>query len=405
MIGGMGSAVGSDTVAGRVARPGAGGIVSRPRLFERLGASARVTVVSAPPGAGKTVLLRSWISQAGLAEHAAWVPAGRGERDPQRFWLSVLAALRQTAAGSALVRELTAAPDLDGWAITERLLADLAPLADRVWLVIDDVHELGPDALRQLELLVMRAPRGLRFVLAARHDVRLGLHRLRLEGGLAEIREPDLRFTVAEARELFGAAGVQLREPGLLVERTEGWAAGLRLAALSLAGGADPERFEAEFSGSERTVAEYLLAEVLERQSEQVRRLLLRTSVLERVNGELADLLAGGSGGERSCRTWSRRTRSWWRWTRAGRGSATTTCSPTCCSWSCGAPPRRRSPRCIRWQRIGLPGTGSRWRRSGTPRRRGTGSWPPGCSPTTGLDCTWMARPQPCMSCWPPSRP
>ena len=165
--------------------------------------------------------------------------------------------------------------------------------------MIDDVHELGPDALRQLELLIMRAPPGLRFVLAARHDVRLGLHRLRLEGGLAEIREPDLRFTVAEAWELFGAAGVQLREPGLLVERTEGWAAGLRLAALSLAGGADPERFEAEFSGTERTVAEYLLAEVLERQSEQVRRLLLRTSVLERVNGELADLLAGGSGGER----------------------------------------------------------------------------------------------------------
>jgi LuxR family transcriptional regulator, maltose regulon positive regulatory protein len=291
MIGSMGSAVGSDAVAGRVARPGAGGIVSRPRLFERLGASARVTVVSAPPGAGKTVLLRSWISQAGLAEHAAWVPAGRGERDPQRFWLSVLAALRQTGPGAALVRELTAAPDLDGWVITERLLADLAPLDDRLWLVVDDV--------RQLELLIMRAPAGLRFVLAARHDVRLGLHRLRLEGGLAEIREPDLRFTVAEARELFGAAGVQLREPGLLVERTEGWAAGLRLAALSLAGGADPGRFEAEFSGSERTVAEYLLAEVLERQSEQVRRLLLRTSVLERVNGELADLLAGGSGGER----------------------------------------------------------------------------------------------------------
>jgi LuxR family transcriptional regulator, maltose regulon positive regulatory protein len=299
MIGGMGSAVGSDAVAGRVARPGAGGIVSRPRLFERLGASARVTVVSAPPGAGKTVLLRSWISQAGLAGHAAWVPAGRGERDPQQFWLSVLGALRRTAPGSALVRPLTAAPELDGWAVVERLLTDLAPLADRVWLVIDDVHELGPDALRQLELLVMRAPPGLRFVLAARHDVRLGLHRLRLEGGLAEIREPDLRFTLAEARELLAAAGVDLPEVAPLVERTEGWAAGLRLAALSLAGGADPERFEAEFSGSERTVAEYLLAEVLDRQDNAVRRLLLRTSILDRVNGELADLLAGGSGGER----------------------------------------------------------------------------------------------------------
>src|SRR5499433_1146060 len=299
MIGTMGSVAGADAVAGGAAGLGAGGIVARPRLGRRLAAQARVSVVSAPPGSGKTVLLRSWIGQAGLAGRAAWVPAGRGERDPQRFWLSVLAALRQTAAGSALVRELTAAPDLDGWVITERLLADLAPLEDRLWLVVDDAHELGPEALRQLELLILRAPPGLRFVLATRHDVRLGLHRLRLEGELAEIREPDLRFTGAEAAELFAAAGVDLPEVAPLVERTEGWAAGLRLAALSLAGHPDPGRLAAEFSGTERTVAEYLLAEVLDRQPEPVRRLLLRTSILERVNGELAGLLTGGSGGER----------------------------------------------------------------------------------------------------------
>ena len=276
-------------------------VVSRPGLWERLGA-ARVTVVSAPPGSGKTVLLRSWTGEAGLAGRAAWVSVGRDERDPQRFWLAVLDALRQTSAGSALVRELTAAPDLDGWAIVERLLKDLAPLEERLWLVIDDVHELGSaEARRQLELLLMRAPAELRFVLATRHDVRLGLHRLRLEGELTEIRADDLRFTLAEARELLAAARVRLTDPALalLVDRTEGWAAGLRLAALSLAGHPDPERFAAEFSGSERTVAEYLLAEVLERQPEEVRRLLLRTSVLERVNGELADLLTGGSGGER----------------------------------------------------------------------------------------------------------
>jgi len=255
--------------------------------------------VSASPGSGKTVLLRSWISQADAADCVAWIPARRGERDPQRFWLSALTALRQTAAGSVLVQPLTAAPDLDGWAITERLLADLAPLQERVWLVVDDVHELAPEALRQLELLLMRAPPHLRFILATRRNVRLGLHRLRLEGELAEIREPDLRFTVAEAEQLFDAAGIQLPSLAALVERTEGWAAGLRLAALSLAGHPDPERFAREFSGTERTVAEYLLAEVLDRQSQEVRRLLLRTSVLERVNGELADLLTGNSGGER----------------------------------------------------------------------------------------------------------
>ena len=279
------------------------GVVSRPGLFERLGASARVTVVSAPPGSGKTVLLRSWIGEPGLAGSVAWVAVGRDERDPQRFWLSVLGALRGTSAGSALVRELTAAPDLDGWAIVERLLKDLAPLEDRLWLVIDDVHELGSaEALRQLELLVMRAPPELRFVLATRHDLRLGLHRLRLEGELTEIRAADLRFTRGRGA---GAArrrpGWTLPEPALamLHERAEGWAAGLRLAALSLAGHPDPERFAAEFSGSERTVAEYLLAEVLERQRDEVRRLLLRTSVLERVTGPLADALTGGSGGER----------------------------------------------------------------------------------------------------------
>jgi LuxR family maltose regulon positive regulatory protein len=173
MMGAMGSAGGSDAVAGGVAPAGVRGVVCRPRLFGRLRSAARVTVVSAPPGSGKTVLLRSWIGAAGLAERAAWVPVGRDERDPQRLWLAVVAALRGTFPGSALVRELTAAPDLDGWAITERLLADLAPLEDRLWLVIDDVHELGSDqARRQLELLLMRAPAQLRFVLATRHDVR-----------------------------------------------------------------------------------------------------------------------------------------------------------------------------------------------------------------------------------------
>src|SRR5580700_5065162 len=298
IIRGVGSPAGSRSVAG--GGRDAGGVVARPGLFGRLGGPTRVTVVSAPAGSGKTVLLRSWIAEGGLAGRAAWVAAGREERDPQRFWLSALRALRQTDPGAALVRAVSAAPELDGWALAEKLLDDLAPLADPVWLVIDDVHELAPEVLRQLELVVMRAPPGLRFVLAARHDVRLGLHRLRLEGGLAEIRAGDLTFTLAEAGELFTAAGVELDEPALAVlhERTEGWAAGLRLAALSLAGHPDPAKFAAEFSGSERTVAEYLLAEVLDRQSERVRLLLLRTSILERVSGELADLLTDDEGGE-----------------------------------------------------------------------------------------------------------
>src|SRR5215475_15584434 len=161
------------SAARRVAGPGAAGVVPRPGLWERLGAAGRVTVVSAPAGSGKTVLLRSWLAAAGLAGRAAWVAVGRDERDPQRFWLAVLDALRQTVPGSELVRELTAAPDLDGWAITERLLTDLAPLQERLWLVVDDLQELGADlARRQLELLVMRAPERLRVGLATRSEER-----------------------------------------------------------------------------------------------------------------------------------------------------------------------------------------------------------------------------------------
>jgi LuxR family transcriptional regulator, maltose regulon positive regulatory protein len=282
------------------------GVVLRSGLFERLTRAQRVVQVSAPPGSGKTVLLRSWIAATGLAPCTAWVPVPPGEYDPQRLWISLVSALRDTAAGASLVRGLTAAPDLDGWTVVERVLEDLASLQDRVWLVIDDLHKLGSaEAQRQLELLIMRAPAALRFVLVTRHDLRLGLHRLRLAGELTEIRADDLRFSRTEARALLAGAGagagagVSDSALDLLCDRTEGWAAGLRLAALSLAGHPDPERFAAEFGGSERTVAEYLLAEVLERQPDEERRLLLRTSILSRVNGELADLLTGDSGGER----------------------------------------------------------------------------------------------------------
>ena len=137
-----------DPVDGRGAMTGGGAarhtgaVVPRPVLIGRLGGPARVTVVSGAAGSGKTVLLRSWIGGADLAGRAAWVDAGRYVRDPQSFWLSVVGALRATGPGSELVRAVSAAPDLDGWALVERLLDDLAPLEERLWLVVDDVHEL-----------------------------------------------------------------------------------------------------------------------------------------------------------------------------------------------------------------------------------------------------------------------
>src|SRR5262245_25654648 len=178
-------------------------LIPRPGLFELLGVAGRVTVVSAPAGSGKTFLLRSWIAAEGLSDRTAWVSVGREESDPQAFWLSVLDSLRGTGAGSQRVRELTAAPGVDGAALVDRLVEDLGSLREAVWLVIDDLHELqSEEAVGQLGRLVATAPRELRLVLLTRRDVRLGLHRLRVEGELTEIRWEDLRFTVEESRAL-----------------------------------------------------------------------------------------------------------------------------------------------------------------------------------------------------------
>jgi LuxR family maltose regulon positive regulatory protein len=267
-----------------------------------LGAAERVVHLSAPAGSGKTFLVRSWIAAEGLGDRVAWVSVGREEQDAQAFWLSVLDSLRGTRVGSGRVRELTAAPGLDGATVVRRLLEDLGSLDEPLWLVIDDLHELqAEEAVHQLELLLATAPPQLRLVLSTRRDLRLGLHRLRVEGELTEIRGEELRFSLEESRGLLEAAGVRLSDGALesLVTTTEGWAAGLRLAALSLAEDPDPERLAAAFSGRERGVAEYLLAEVLERQPPEVSRLLLRTSILERVSAALADRLTGGSGSER----------------------------------------------------------------------------------------------------------
>ncbi|HMD55947.1 MAG TPA: LuxR C-terminal-related transcriptional regulator [Solirubrobacteraceae bacterium] len=276
-------------------------LIPRPGLFELLGTAERVVLVSAPAGSGKTFLLRSWIAAEGLDDRAAWVSVRREERDAQAFWLSVLDSLRQTRVGSARVRELTAAPDLDAATVVRRLLEDLGSLDEPLWLVIDDAHELqAEEAPQQVELLLANAPPALRLVLLTRRDLRLGLHRLRLEGELSEIRGEDLRFSMGDSRRLLEAAGVRVSDGAVesLVASTEGWAAGLRLAALSMARDPDPERLAARFSGRERGVADYLLAEVLERQPPAVSRLLLRTSILERVSGPLADRLTGCSGSE-----------------------------------------------------------------------------------------------------------
>jgi LuxR family transcriptional regulator, maltose regulon positive regulatory protein len=264
-------------------------------------ASARqVTIISAPAGSGKTSLLRAWAERPDPARRLAAVQVRRDQHDAQLFWLDLLNAVRQIP-GTIQDEPPAATPDFNGRAMVDRVLAELAGHRGRVILVIDDAHELAStEALAQLSRLLANLPPQAHAVVSTRRDLWLGLHPLRLTDELAEIRAADLRFTEREARELLEASGVTLSEAGtaLLHQRTEGWAAGLRLAALSLADHTDPERFVAEFSGTDRTVADYLLAEMLERQPGQVQDLLLRTSLLDRVNGELADLLTGRPGSE-----------------------------------------------------------------------------------------------------------
>jgi LuxR family maltose regulon positive regulatory protein len=293
------------------ARPGRAPGGAEPRLIARRdlmaalnrAAQKRVTIISAPAGSGKTSLLRAWADQPGQDCRVAFITVRPGQQDMQLFWLTVLGAIRAAAGtgdGGSQLPPVT--PGSSGSAMVDKVLSELEESCGQVVLVVDDLHELSsPEAAGQVTTLLTGLPPGARAIVATRRDLPLHLHKLRLAGHLAEIRGAQLRFTEDDTRRLLAAAGIALPEDmaAVLHQRTEGWAAGLRLAVLSLAGHPDPERFVAEFSGSDRTVAEYLMAEMLERQPPEVQGLLLRTSVLDRVNGELADLLTGAPGSER----------------------------------------------------------------------------------------------------------
>ncbi|MEY9932476.1 LuxR family maltose regulon positive regulatory protein [Catenulispora sp. GP43] len=284
--------------------PGPLRLIARDTLQTALdqAASRKVTVVAAPAGSGKTSLLRAWAGRQDERRGLAVVQVQRDQQDAQLFWLAMLKAVRALSGEPVGAEPPKASPDFDGAAMVDRVLAELAGRRARVTVLIDDVHELGSaEAFTHLTRLLTNLPDGVHAILATRRDLPLRLHHLRLEGQLAELRAADLRFSEEETRVLLTAAGITLSDSAVtrLHERTEGWAAGLRLAVLSLTGHPDPERFVAEFTGSGRAVAEYLIAEMLEHQPEDVQNLLLRTSILQRVNGELADLLTGRPGSTR----------------------------------------------------------------------------------------------------------
>ena len=364
------------------------GLLDREGLLQMLdrAASKRVTMVSAPPGSGKTSLLRAWAARSAKLHRVAFVSVDRDQQDAQRFWSTVLEAIRSAARPIGPETQRVAIASLDADQMVDKAVSEFAEQVEPVVLVIDDLHELrSAGALAQLEHLLATAPSSARVVLSSRRDPPFRLHRLRLADEVAEIRAGDLRFTERETRELLDGSGIRLSDgaAAALYQRTEGWAAGLRLAVISLAGHPDPERFVAEFSGTDRAIGEYLMAEMLERQPSEVQSMLLRTSLVDRVNGELADLLAGRSGSEQMLLELEEPTRSSCRSMLSGRGFATTSCSRIFCAWNSA---ERWPPRClicIAGPHGGSLTTGLSSRRCDTCSPRATGLMPPGSSRIT----------------------
>ena len=304
------------------------GFLARPRLLERInqGTAGALTLVCAPAGFGKTSLLGDWARHS--QQPVAWLSLDGGDSDPARFWRYVAAALDELRPGIGQRVEALfqgGQPPLE--AVVTVLINQLVTEPEQVVLVLDDYQLVeAPPVHESLAWLLERLPSQLRLVLASRADPPLPLARLRAGGQLVELREEDLRFSSEEAAELLRmAVGVKLPEAAVaaLGDRTEGWAAGLQLAALSLRGQADVGAFVDEFSGSHRFVLDYLTEEVLDGQPEPLRGFLLETSILERLSGPLCDAVTGRSDSQQLLEQAERANlflvpldeeRGWWRY-------------------------------------------------------------------------------------------
>jgi LuxR family maltose regulon positive regulatory protein len=291
------------------------GVVPRPRLGDRMpGAHApALTLVSAPAGFGKTTLVTEWIARTSAdGTPVAWVSLDPNDDDPAVFLAYVVAALQRVAPGlgDSAVSLIRASPTAVRDA-TALLLNDLDVCEQDVVLVLDDYHVIETVALHEaLAFLVERLPPHVRVVIASRTDPPLPLARLRARGDLHEIRAADLRFTADEAtRYLNDSMGLELGtgDVAALGARTEGWIAALQLAALSMQGRDDIGGFIAGFTGDDRFVVDYLVEEVLERQTDDVRTFLLQTAVLDRLTGPLCDAVTGRRDGRATLETLERR--------------------------------------------------------------------------------------------------
>lgn len=281
--------------------------VPRPRLTARMeaGTAGPLTLLSAPAGFGKSTLLSEWIHHGG--RQVAWVSLDEGDNDPVRFLGYAVTALRKLRPGLGeetltLLRHAQSPAPVELEPILTGLLNEIDAADADLVLVLDDYHAIDSPAVHQaVQFLLDRLPPRLHLVLATRVDPPLHLSRLRARGQLAELRARDLRFTSQEAADFLNQAmGLSLStaDVAALEERTEGWAVGLQMAALSLAGRRDVESFIAQFTGSHRFILDYLTDEVLSRQPEPVRDFLLRTSILTRLSAPLCDAIIGQNAGQ-----------------------------------------------------------------------------------------------------------
>ncbi len=293
----MGTAVALNRIVPPRSSPGT---VQRARLAALLDAAASrpVTVVTGPAGAGKTTLMSSWLHDRDQPGTTAWLAVDRTDTRAAQFWAAAIDAV--LAAGEKGLNPLRSGELLGGDEFVPAFANAVGRLKAPLVLILDDFQELrAPGVSEQLDALLRHPPDNLRLAIVSRSDPRLSLRRLRLEGNLAELRASDLAFTFEEAAKLFELTDIELTADQVraLHEQTEGWVAGLRLAALSLQACDDADELIRTFAGDERTVADYLVEEVLQRQPEEVRDFMLRTSVVETISPDLADALTRRADG------------------------------------------------------------------------------------------------------------
>ena len=279
-------------------------LIIRKRLLDALdvGAQGPVVLVSAPAGAGKTILVASWIQTRALPGPVCWLSLDGDDNDASRLAADLLSALRGAGVvkrGGALDRlRAPVGARTDGFLAS--LVNGLSRLSSPFVLVLDDVHELtSPQAIAMIDFLVRHAPEQCRLVLVGRSDPAVPIERFRVSGALTELRVADLAFDREETGALYRQLDLGLSEAeiDLFWHRTEGWPAALRLAGLSLQSHPEPRRFVAEFAGTDRAVADYLVAEILAHVSADRREFMLRTSLVDTLTPELADALTGLEGG------------------------------------------------------------------------------------------------------------